>query len=124
MKIETAIKISVGATFALLLVLFLTVMSPSSIQEQKMQNEEYIATNAENESYNISKQFNNIKNFITSYPNNILIGMTLIIISIVGSYYSKLQTKIGEFLRTIGPAQGYIFGFGIMLIIVSNPTMV
>lgn len=123
MEIKTIIKVLAGASIALFLVLFLTVMSPSAIQEQKMQNEDYIATEAENQSYNISKQFNNIKNFIISYPNNVLIGMSLVILSIVGSYYSKLQTKIGEFLRTIGPAQGYIFGFGVMLLIVSNPLM-
>ena len=59
-----------------------------------------------------------IKNFLVSFPYNFCIGGTLLIVSIVASYYSKQPAIAGDILRTLGPFQGYIFGFGIVLIFV------
>ena len=59
-----------------------------------------------------------IKNFLISFPYNFCIGGTLIIVSIVASYYSKQPAIAGDILRTLGPFQGYIFGFGAVLIFV------
>jgi len=121
MELKTLIKMLAGSATILLLIMFLTVLSPSSIEEQKMLNENYTPTEAENDSYNVSQVFKNVKNFIFSYPVNLIIGLSLILLSIIGSYYSKLQTKIGGTLRTIGPAQGYIFGIGLMLLLTISP---
>lgn len=59
-----------------------------------------------------------IKDFIMSFPYNFCIGGILVILSLLASYYSKVPAATGELLRILGPFQGYIFGFGLVLIFV------
>lgn len=92
-------KVIAGAAIFLMFFTLLSIMSPTI----------YPMADEEPRELSLAEK---IKDFIISFPYNLCIGGILIIISIFGSYYSKT----GDVLRTLGPFQGYIFGFGILLI--------
>jgi hypothetical protein len=119
-QMPVVLKVLIGASVILGLVLILSIASPPSYMD-KMEEQQDIEIGNQSVYHSIQKWAEGIKNFITSYPNNLIIGISAVVLSLVGSYYSKIQGKIGEFLRTIGPAQGYIFGAGLMLVLFSNP---
>lgn len=96
-------KVIAGAAIFIMFFTLLTIMSPTS----------YPMMDEEPSEPSIAEK---IQNFLISFPNNFCIGGILIITSIFGSYYSKSPAVAGEVLRTLGPLQGYVFGFGILLI--------
>lgn len=100
-------KILAGAVFFIIILTMISAISPQSYPMGD-QNE------GDAETTYIEKAWS----FITSSPYNFCIGGILVILSLVASYYSKKTAVVGEFLRTLGPLQGYIFGFGAMLILI------
>ena len=98
-------KVIAGAAIFLLFFTVLSIMSPT------------IYPMAEDEPHEPSI-VEKIKGFLVSFPYNFCIGGVMIILSILGSYYSKQPAIAGDILRAMGPFQGYIFGFGIVLIFI------
>lgn len=99
-------KVLAGAA---ILITFLTMVSAMSPQAYPM---------VEQEDAREPGLIEKARDFIMSFPYNFCIGGTLVILSVVASYYSKAPEVAGDILRTLGPFQGYIFGFGIVLIFV------
>ena len=119
--LDKTIQILLGASLILFFVLFLSFLSPPSYETTIQQT----TFQPQNASFyeKLSKFAEDLKNFIFSYPMNIIIGLSLVSLSFIGSYYSKATGKLGEVLRTLGPAQGYIFGAGLMMIATASPLM-
>lgn len=96
-------KVLAGATIFIVLFTMLSMMIPSS----------YSLVEEEPGEPTI---FEKIKEFLLAFPYNFCIGGVMIILSLLGSYYSKQPAIAGEILRSLSPVQGYIFGFGAMLV--------
>lgn len=97
-------KVLAGAAIFITFLTLLSTMMPPSYPLMEPQEVEEPST-AEK-----------IRDFLLSFPYNFCIGGVLIIVSVVGSYYSKVPAVAGDVLRSLSPFQGYIFGFGAMLI--------
>lgn len=97
-------KVIAGAAIFLMFFTILSIMSP------------HVYPTADDEEPRELSLVEKIKEFLTTFPYNFCIGGVLIILSIVGSYYSKVPAVAGDILRAMGPFQGYIFGFGTLLI--------
>ncbi|MBA7696604.1 hypothetical protein ES703_105254 [subsurface metagenome] len=97
-------KVIAGAAIFITFLTLLSMMMPISYPLMEDQDVEEPST-AEK-----------IRDFLLSFPYNFCIGGVLIIVSIFGSYYSKIPAVAGDVLRSLSPFQGYIFGFGAMLI--------
>ncbi len=116
--LDKTIQILLGASLILFFVLFLSFLSPPSYETTMRTTVQQQPSSFFDQ---ISKFAEDLKNFIFSYPMNITIGIFLVSLSFIGSYYSKITGKLGEILRTLGPAQGYIFGAGLMMILTAFP---
>ena len=98
-----AVKVLAGATFFIILIIALSMNIPPSYM---------VATMDEPPEPSVFEQ---IRDFLVTFPYSFCIGGILMILSLMASYYSKGKGA-GEVLRTLGPLQGYVFGFGIMLV--------
>lgn len=96
-------KVLAGAAIFIMLFTLLSMMIPTSYPFMEEQDVGEPST-AEK-----------IRDFLLLFPYNFCIGGVLIIVSVVGSYYSKDPTVAGDVLRSLSPFQGFIFGFGVML---------
>jgi len=97
-------KVIAGAAIFITLLTLLSMMMPTVYPFMEVQNVEEPST-AEK-----------IRDFLLAFPYNFCIGGVMIIVSVIGSYYSKVPAVAGDILRSLSPFQGYIFGFGAMLI--------
>lgn len=97
-------KVLAGASIFIMFFTLLSMMIPTSYPLMEEQDVEMPSVPER------------IRDFLLSFPYNFCIGGILIILSVVGSYYSKVPAVAGDVLRSLSPFQGYIFGFGAMLI--------
>jgi len=98
-------KVLAGAGIFIMFFTLLSMMIPASYPFMEEEPEVEIPSVPER-----------IRDFLLSFPYNFCIGGIFIIVSVVGSYYSKVPAVAGDVLRSLSPFQGYIFGFGAMLI--------
>lgn len=96
-------KVLAGASIFITFFTLLSIMAPPSYPFMEERDDKEIS------------MAERIKDFLLSFPYNFCIGGVLIILSVVGSYYSKVPAVAGDILRSLSPFQGYIFGFGAML---------
>ena len=96
-------KVLAGATIFIMLFTMLSMMIPSSYPLVEEEPRE-------------PTTFEKLKDFLLAVPYNFCIGGVMIILSLLGSYYSKQPAIAGDILRSLGPFQDYLFGFGAMLI--------